>query len=135
VSSPSRRDLAAARARVTAVTDWIAARAGSSQPDPATADAAADILHHRDITASVPPAAVYHVRGHLVAIYHFGPRGGPVANAECSCARGLCEHLLAALAYEVSPLDHEAAGHTQQAAPQPGEVARPAPGSEGERCT
>jgi NAD-dependent dihydropyrimidine dehydrogenase PreA subunit len=55
--------------------------------------------HHRDISVSVHPATVWRVGGHLVAIYHFGSHGGPVATAECSCPdKGLCEHLLVALA-------------------------------------
>jgi hypothetical protein len=104
-SRPSARDLETARARVKAVTDWIAAREGSSQPDPAAVDAAVIILAtpptRRDTSVSVHPATVHRVNGHLVAIYHLGERGGEVAAAECSCpAEGLCEHLLAALAGE-----------------------------------
>jgi hypothetical protein len=99
-------DLAAARARVSAVTGWLAARQGSSQPGPAVIDAAVAILaappHHRDVSVSVHPAAVWHVRGHLVAVYRFGSRVGAVATAECSCPdNGMCEHMLVALACEV----------------------------------
>jgi hypothetical protein len=55
--------------------------------------------HHRDVSVGVHPATVWRVRGHLVAVYHFGSRAGAVANAECSCpGKGLCEHLLVALA-------------------------------------
>jgi hypothetical protein len=100
---PSARDLEAARARVKAVTDWIAAREGSSQPGPAAVNAAVIILatppHRRDTSLSVHPATVHRVSGHLVAVYHLGERGGEVATAECSCpGEGLCEHLLASLA-------------------------------------
>jgi hypothetical protein len=103
VNRPSGRDLAAARARLGAVTDWLAARESSNQPDPAAVDAAVSILtappDHRDVSVSVHPATVWRVRGHLVAVYHFGSRTGAVATAECSCAsEGLCEHLLVALA-------------------------------------
>jgi hypothetical protein len=97
VSRPDPHDLAAARARVSAVTDWIAARGGSNLPDPVTVDAAAGILaappHHSDVSVSVHPATVWRVGGHLVAVYHFGSLVGAVANAECSCpGKGLCEH-------------------------------------------
>jgi hypothetical protein len=97
------RDLAAARVRVSAVTDWLAARAGSSPPSPAAIDAAVDILaappDRRDVSVSVDPATVWHVRGHLVAVYRSGSRVGAVAAAECSCpGDSLCEHLLVALA-------------------------------------
>jgi hypothetical protein len=106
VTRPSARDLAQARARLSAVTDWIAAREGSSPPDPGAVDAAASILAapptHRDVSHSVHPATVYHVGGHLVAVYRLGSRIGEVATAECSCPdNGVCEHLLAALAYEL----------------------------------
>ena len=101
--APTARDLAAATARVSAVTDWIAAREGSSQPDPQTVAAAVAILatppHHRDTWVNVHPATVHGVSGHLVAIYHLGTPGGPVAYAQCSCpSNNLCEHLLVALA-------------------------------------
>jgi hypothetical protein len=53
----------------------------------------------RDISVSVHPATVWRVGGHLVAVYRFGSRVGAVAAAECSCpCKGLCEHLLVALA-------------------------------------
>jgi len=100
---PPPHDRAAARTRIRIVTDWLAARGGSSPPDPATAGAAAVILaappDRRDVSVSVHPATVWHVRGHLVAVYHFGSRVGAVATAECSCdGKGVCEHLLVALA-------------------------------------
>lgn len=100
---PSARDLQAARARIAAVTDWAAAREGSTPPTTAATDAAAVILttppHRRDASVCVHPATVHRVNGHLVAIYHFGSCDGPVANGECSCPdKGLCEHLLVALA-------------------------------------
>lgn len=103
VSRPPARDLAAARARLSAVTDWLAAREGSGQPGSAAVDAAASILAappaRRDVSVSMHPATVHRVQGHLVAVYHLGPHGGPVATGECSCAgEGLCEHLLVALA-------------------------------------
>ena len=91
-----------ARARLGAVTDWIAARDGSLPPDPATVDAAVAILAtppaRRDVSVSVHPATVWRVHGHLVAVYHFGSRVGALATAECSCvSEGLCEHLLVVL--------------------------------------
>ena len=103
---PSAHDLAQARARLSAVTDWIAAREGSSPPDPGAVDAAASVLAatpaHRDVSHSVHSATVYRVGGHLVAVYRFGSRVGAVATAECSCPdNGVCEHLLVALAYEL----------------------------------
>ena len=103
MSRPPARDLAAARARLSAVTDWLAAREGRGQPGPAAVDAAASILAappaRRDVSVSVDPATVHRVQGHLVAVYHLGPHGGPVATGECSCpGEGLCEHLLVALA-------------------------------------
>jgi hypothetical protein len=108
VSRPSARDLAEARARLGAVTGWLAAREGSSQPGPAAIDAAARILAapptRRDASVSVHPATVHRatvhrVQGHLVALYHLGSHGGPIATGECSCPdEGLCEHLLVALA-------------------------------------
>jgi uncharacterized Zn finger protein len=50
----------------------------------------------------VHPVTVYHVGGYLVAVYRLGSRIGEVATAECSCPdNGVCEHLLAALAYEL----------------------------------
>lgn len=106
MSRPSAHDLAQARARLSAVTDWIAAREGSSPPDPGAVDAAASILAapptDRDVSHSVHPATVYRVGGHLVAAYRFGSRVGEVATAECSCPdNGVCEHLLAALACEL----------------------------------
>jgi hypothetical protein len=56
----------------------------------------------RDVSHSVHPATVYHVRGHLVAVYRLGSRVGEIATAECSCEdNGVCEHLLAALACEL----------------------------------
>ena len=107
MSRPSARDLAQARLR--AVTDWIAAREGSILPDPRAVDAAVSILAapptHRDVSHSMHPATVYRVGGHLVAVYRFGSRVGEVASAECSCEdSGVCEHLLAALAYELPPV-------------------------------
>jgi hypothetical protein len=109
-SRPARRDLTAARARVNAVTDWIAAKEGSRQPDPETVDAAVSILaappNRRGVSVSVHPATVSRVGGHLVAVYRFGSRVGAVATAECSCPDNrVCEHLLVALAYEVPPVD------------------------------
>jgi hypothetical protein len=106
VKKPDPADLAQARARLRAVTDWIAAREGSSPPDPAAVNGAAIILAapptDRDVSHSVHPATVYHVCGHLVAVYRLGSRVGEVATAECSCEdSGVCEHLLAALAYEL----------------------------------
>jgi hypothetical protein len=103
VNRPSAHDLAQAKARVSAVTQWITAREGGSPPDQSAIDAAVGILAapptRRDASASVHPATVHRVSGHLVAIYHLGERGGEVAAAECSCpAKGLCEHLIAALA-------------------------------------
>jgi hypothetical protein len=100
----SPRDLEWARTRVKAVTDWIATRDGSSQPGPATAEAAVRILatppHRRNTSHSVHAATVYHVNGHLVAVYR-NPGRSEVVTAECSCTdEGLCEHLLVALAYE-----------------------------------
>jgi hypothetical protein len=101
----SPRDLEWARTRVKAVTDWIAARAGSSQPGPAAVEAAVRILatppHRRNTSHSVHPATVYRVNGHLVAVYR-DPGHSEVVTAECSCPddEGVCEHLLAALAYE-----------------------------------
>jgi hypothetical protein len=109
--SSAERDLAAARARVKAVTDWIAARAEDSYPPaPGAIDAAVAILavppSQRDVSVSVHPATVCRVGGHLVAVYRFGSRVGAVATAECSCPDNrVCEHLLVALAYEVSPVD------------------------------
>jgi hypothetical protein len=102
-------DRAAARTRVKAVTDWIAARERSSPPDPGAVDAAVAILAspspQRDVSHSVHPAIVYRVRGTLVAVYRFGSRVGAVATAECSCPDdGVCEHLLVALAYEAPPV-------------------------------
>jgi hypothetical protein len=100
----SPRDLEWATGRVKAVTDWIATRDGSSQPGPATAEAAVRILatppHRRNTSHSVHAATVYHVNGHLVAVYR-NPGHSEVVNAECSCTdESLCEHLLVALAYE-----------------------------------
>jgi hypothetical protein len=102
---PPARDLETARARVKAVTDWIAAWVGSSQPAPAAVDAAVIILAtpptRRDTSVSVHSATVHRVSGHMVAIYHLGERGGGVAAAECTCSSvGLCEHPIAALAGE-----------------------------------
>jgi hypothetical protein len=89
VSRPSARDLAEARALLSAVTDWIAARQDSSL----------------DVSVSVHPATVCRVGGHLVAVCRFGSRIGVVATAECSCPdNGVCEHLLVALAYELPPV-------------------------------
>lgn len=98
------RDLEWARTRLKAVTDWIAAREGSSQPGPGAVEAAARILatppHRRDSSHSVHAATVYHVNGHLVAVYR-NPGHSEVVTAECSCTgEDLCEHLLVALAYE-----------------------------------
>jgi hypothetical protein len=109
VSRPSARDLAEARARLSAVTDWIAARVDSSPPDQSAIDAAVGILAapppQRDVSVSVHPATVCRVGGHLVAVYRFGSRVGVVATAECSCPdSGVCEHLLVALAYELPPV-------------------------------
>jgi hypothetical protein len=106
VSRPSARDLAETRTRLSAVTDWIAAREDSSPPDPGAVDAAVAILAapptQRDVSHSVHSATVYRVGGHLVAVYRFGSRVGAVAAAECSCPdNGVCEHLLVALAYEL----------------------------------
>lgn len=106
VKKPDPGDLAQARARLRAVADWIAAREGSSPPDPAAVNGAAIILAasptSRDLSHSVHPATVYHVGGHLVAVYRLGSRVGAVATAECSCEdNGVCEHLLAALACEL----------------------------------
>jgi hypothetical protein len=102
MTAASARDLAAARARVNAVIQWIAAREAGSPPGPATIDAAASILaappHHRHVSASVHPATVWQVRGHMVAIYHSGSPSGPAAAGECSCpSTDVCEHLLVAL--------------------------------------
>jgi hypothetical protein len=102
-SRQARPDLTAARARINAVTDWIAAREDSRQPDPAAVDAAVSILaappNHRDVSVSVHPATVWRVCGQTVAVYRFESRVGAVATAECSCpGNGLCEHLLVALA-------------------------------------
>jgi hypothetical protein len=96
-------DPAAARTRIEAVTDWIAAREGSNPPDPAAINAGVSILvtppPRRDVSVSVHPATVWRVCGHLVAVYRFGSLVGAVATAECSCpSEGLCEHLLVALA-------------------------------------
>jgi len=106
VNRPSAHDLAQAKARVSAVTQWIIAREGGSPPDQSAIDAAVGILAapptRRDASASVHPATVYRVGGHLVAVYRFGSRVGTVATAECSCPdNGVCEHLLVALAYEL----------------------------------
>jgi hypothetical protein len=106
VKRPDPGDLARARDRLRAVTDWIAARGGSGPPDPAAVNGAAIILAappaDRDISLTVDPATVYHVQGHLVAVYRLGSRVGAVAAAECSCEdSGVCEHLLAVLACEL----------------------------------
>jgi hypothetical protein len=100
----SPRDLEWARGRVKAVTGWIAAREGGVQPSPAAVQAAVRILaappHRRNTSHSVHSATVYHVNGHLVAVYR-NPGHGEVVTAECSCTdEDLCEHLLVALAYE-----------------------------------
>jgi hypothetical protein len=109
-SRPAKRDLTAARARVNAVTGWLAAREGSRQPDPEAVDAAVRILaappNHRDVSVSVHPATIWRVGGHIVAVYRFGSRVGAVATAECSCPDNrVCEHLLVALAYELPLVD------------------------------
>jgi len=109
VSCPSAHDLAQARARVSAVTEWIAATEDGIPPGQSAIDAAVGILAapppQRNASASVHPATVYRVGGHLVAVYRFGSRIGPVAAAECSCPdNGVCEHLLVALAYELPPI-------------------------------
>lgn len=106
VPAPKVRDMtvtAAARTRLGAVADWITARQGGTPPSPSVIDAAVAILtappHRKDVTVSVHPATVYRILGHLVAIYHHGTPGGPIATAECSCpGDDLCEHLLVALA-------------------------------------
>ncbi len=106
MSRPSAHDLAQARAGVSAVAEWIAAREGSSPPNSAAIDAAVGILSapltQRNVSVSVHPATVYRVGDCLVAVYRFGSRVGAVATAECSCPDdGACEHLLVALAYEL----------------------------------
>lgn len=104
--NPDPGGLAQARARLRAVSDWIAAREGSSPPGQSAVNGAALILAappaSRDVSLSIHPATVYHVQGHLVAVYRLGSRAGEIATAECSCEDdNVCEHLLAALAYEL----------------------------------
>jgi hypothetical protein len=70
-------------------------------PTEAAITAAARILatspNRRKASVNVHPATVHRVDGHLVAVYHFDD--GEVVDAECSCSsKGLCEHLLVALA-------------------------------------
>ena len=101
----SPRDLEWARTRVKAVTDWIATREGSSQPGSVAVEATVRILatppHRRNTSHSMHAATVYHVNGHLVAVYR-NPGHSEVVTAECSCPddESVCEHLLVALAYQ-----------------------------------
>jgi hypothetical protein len=99
-------DLARAKASLTAVTAWIAARDGSIPPDAATLEAAAEIIATpttvRDTWVRCGIATVHGVNGCLIALYRDQP-GGPVTDAQCSCGRtdAVCEHLLVALVWEV----------------------------------
>jgi hypothetical protein len=53
----------------------------------------------RDVSVSVHSTTVWDIGGALVAVYHLGSSGGPVATAECSClSNGLCDHLPVGLA-------------------------------------